>query len=555
MNEPTLHPPRLALPMIGLTLVLTGLGLVAGWMIGQGSGTADPGGHGHGHGHGHGADKGAAAGAPTFDETTRINLGIQTGEIQPSSYTVTTRIPGVITETPFSNRPVATPIGGRIEKILVLPGQRVTAGQPLLTIVRDRLPPPELTMTSAILQPASEEIHETVAALREARQEREIIDAELQRVREFAEGALPRKTVIDLEYNRMRVDSRFVRARDELAKHGFTEAQVERVSTGGEIPHLDARLWQRALDKNGLWPDTADRLYAALPEPVRARLWTVSSIGELAARGLDSEELIAWITEDATAGPRFTEIAALVQLGHSVTDVRQLHRLGALDPMVTIRAPEGTGGDTPDWDVHHIEALIGQHVDRGDVLLDLVNPRQLHLIVEPTGSEKNRVVRAASASAELRATPLFDAGPELTGLRVRSVSSADRSDTTAIVPVQNQVAASHTDDGRNFRVWALRPGLAYDLRLPTNAFEKVYVVPISAIAEQGPKKVVYVPDGDSYRSIPVVVAYSDADVAVIPIDAKTRLFPGDTVVLDGAFEIGLALNQGAAIDPHAGHSH
>ena len=551
MNDATLHPPRLALPMIGLTLALTGLGLLAGWWIGHGSGSSDSGGHGHGHDHG--AE--TAAAAPTFDATTRANLGIETGVIQPSPFTVTTRIPGVITETPFSNRPIAAPIGGRIESILVVPGQMVSAGQPLLTIVRDRLPPPELTMTSAILQPASEQIHETVSALREAKQERAIIDAELERVREFAEGALPKKTVIDLEYSRMRVESRFVRARDELAKHGFTDAQVEQVSAGGEIPHLDAHSWRRALDKNGLWPDTAARLYAALPETVRARLWTVSSIGELAARGLDSEELIAWITEDATAGPRFTEIAALVQLGHSVADVRQLHRLGALDPIVTLRAPEGGGDATPDWDVHHLDAMIGQHVDRGDVLLDLVDPRELYLVVEPTGSEKSRVVEAARAERELRATPLFDAGPDLHGLRVRSISSADRSDTTAIVPVENQVAATHTTNGRTFRVWSLRPGLAYDLRLPTQSFEKVYVLPISAIAEDGPKKVVYVPDGDSYQAVSVVVAHSDADVAVIPINAQTRLFPGDTVVLDGAFEIGLALNQGAAIDPHAGHNH
>ncbi len=543
MNEPTsssLPQIRLALPMIGVSVFLTCVGLAGGWYAARQSMTAPD-----------ESDSAAAAGM-SFDPTTLKNLGVRVESVNPTSHTVYERIPAQVVETPFTSQPVYAPIGGRVESVSVVLGQTVAPGQPVLVLIRDAIERPDLTMTSAVLQPASEELHNQVASLREAKQEINILETELDRLGEHAE-AVPRKVVIDLRYDLGRANNRFDRSRTELEKHGFTAEQVEQVAAGGSLPHLDARSWRQALEKNGLWPESASRLFAALPEGIRNRLWTVSSIGELAARGLDSDDLIEWLSVDSVAGGRFTDIAALVQRGHTVEDVRRLHALGALDPVVTLRAPARTEGA---WDVHSIEAKVGSRVEAGTALVTLLDSRTLYLVTEPSGAEKRRLLAAVQSKAPCRATPLISGtGPDLEGLEIRSVTGARRGDTVATLVLDNTVVATRSVGTAEFRTWALRPGLHYDLRIPAAVHENVYVVPSDAIAENGPERVVFVPDGDSFRSIPVEIDYSDHEVAVIAINKNTQLFPGDRVVVAGAFAIGIALGSGDAVDPHAGHNH
>jgi len=94
------------------------------------------------------------------------------------------------------------------------------------------------------------------------------------------------------------------------------------------------------------------------------------------------------------------------------------------------------------------------------------------------------------------------------------------------------------------------------LEVPVRSMENVYVVSTAAIADDGPDKVVFIEDGDSFKSVPVEVAYQNEEVAVLPINKDTRLFPGDALVLKGAYALSLALKSGGAKpDAHAGHNH
>lgn len=85
--------------------------------------------------------------------------------------------------------------------------------------------------------------------------------------------------------------------------------------------------------------------------------------------------------------------------------------------------------------------------------------------------------------------------------------------------------------------------------------DEVFVLPTGAVTDDGPDKVVFIQDGDSFRAAKVVVRYQDHQFAVL--DAKhSEIFPGDTVAMRGAFGLGLALKAGSgAADPHAGHQH
>jgi len=93
------------------------------------------------------------------------------------------------------------------------------------------------------------------------------------------------------------------------------------------------------------------------------------------------------------------------------------------------------------------------------------------------------------------------------------------------------------------------------LRIPTEKLENVFVFPSDAVTDDGPDKVVFIQDGDSYKSVKVVVLHHDQEVAVI--DGKhSEIFDGDMVVQRGAFSLSLALKAGASgVDPHAGHNH
>src|SRR5262249_33490140 len=120
-----------------------------------------------------------------------------------------------------------------------------------------------------------------------------------------------------------------------------------------------------------------------------------------------------------------------------------------------------------------------------------------------------------------------------------------------------EVWVVHSDaESRRFRTWRLRSGQKYMLRLPTDRFDDVFVLPAGAVADDGADKVVFVADEDSFEPAKVVVLYQDDEVAIVD-PARSAVATGAEVVQQNAFGLSLALkaSSGQAIDPHAGHHH
>ena len=499
-----------------------------------------------------------------LSEAALKNLGVMIGEINKTNFQNYRAVPAVVDETPFTELPLHAPMGGRILKIHVEKGMLVEAGRTLITLVRDPIPRPELKLVEDVLKPASEDFHRTLIELRKAREEVRIFKTELDRVQKFTNGkgeddfpVLPLKTAIDLRYNFNRAQKAYDLARVELSKHGYSKEQVEQLATHEQIPQWGTETWKRALKTNGLWNTAAEELYNTLPKPVRLQPWVVATVGELFASDLNRPELVAWLKATPKAGRNFLEIASLLQRGHSVEDIKVLYRMNAFEALIEIIAQNGKGA--ADFDVHEILVKPGASVEKGAPLLNLVDSRQLYLRTELVGGEKTEILAAVVSSLNCRATPLVaKAGPILDDLKIAYVTNQKGAQgTVAYVEIENQPLTVSTDKlGRKHRTWKLRPGLKYSLLVPTNRIENVYVLPSGAITEEGPEKVVYVQDGDSFKSVKVEIAYQDHEVAVIPINKRTKLFPGDRVVLRGAFALGLAMQAGTGeVDPHAGHSH
>lgn len=501
---------------------------------------------------------------PTLSPKTLKNLGVEIAEIKAGTFFRKHDVPAVIAETPASDQPVYAPIGGRVQEIMIGQGTVVEAGETLVTLIRDPIPRPTLGLTQEVLNPAKEEIHQTVIELRKAREEIRINETELARIQKYTNKGkdgdlpiLPTKTLIDLRYQLTRARKTHELSRMLLTNHGFNNAQIDLLMKGEAVPRLDHEIWRRALSKNGLWPGQAQSLHGTLDPKISAKPWVVATIAELTAADLNSDELIQWLKQDTSAQARFLEIASMLQQGHSVADLKRLHKMNAFDPIVKVSVPDNRS--VPDYDVHEIMVKRGAKVEAGAALLILSNPRKLYLKTESVGGEKTDVLRAVEKGLHCDATPLVKgSGPTLSDLHVCFVTNArNASGTVGFIEVRNAMLAEHKDeDGRRHRTWKLRPGLKYTLRIPSQKLKNVYVLPSDAVTEDGPNKVVFVQDGDSFRTVVVEIAYQDHEFAVIPINKRTTLFPGDPVVVRGAFPLGLALKGGThEVDPHAGHSH
>ncbi len=507
------------------------------------------------------ADTGAAHG-PHLPAATLENLGVRIDQVQPTTFFRTVSVAAVVVDTPTTEQPVYAPIGGRIESIDVEPGTVVAPGKAVITLVRDPLPRPQLTLTAEVLRPAQERLHQSVLELRKSGEEVRIASTELERVQKFTGRVggrdlpiIPRQRAIDLRYQLSRAEKAYEQARLELKKHGLTDAQIAEVEGGAPLPEFNEETWQRALARNGLWPAEAQQLSAALPKSLRALPWVTATVGELAASGLATPELAQWISAEEAA-PHFLDIGVLLQRGHTLEDLKRLHALNALEPVVRVVAPELEQDGS--WDVLDVLTKRGAKVEAGERLLTLSDPRRLFLRTEPVGGEVGSVLIAAKERHAIAATPLIrNSGPALEKLTVSYVQSSQENEgTIAFVEVENSILSQiDRGRGRSSRTWSLRDGMRYLLNVPTAKLDKVYVLPSSAVTEDGPNKVVFLQDGDSFRPVPIVIAYQDDEVVVVPTTKEVALFPGDLVVQSGAFELGLAMKAGGAVDAHAGHNH
>lgn len=526
-----------------------GLGIASGWYAAASGAT-----HEHDEHPAEGVDEHDHV---HFSEATLAGLGVEYGTLLLTATSRTRSVVGTIVETPATHQPVQAPIGGIVQDVAVQLGEMVEADSPVATLTREPIPLPQLTLTAEYVAPAHDEVHGSIRDLRAAHANARIAQQELERVTEFTDtgetAVLPIQRRIDLEYELERARMREELARHELERHGFSAAQLEAVTSGRHVQLFDAAHVRRALEHAGMWNDDATSLLDALPDEVAARPFAVGAVAELVAHGLVGDELLAWLTEAPDAGDDFLQFTSLLLAGTSLEDLRRLHRLGALASSVSVPAP----GRAPDWDVAAIPVRPGDRVVAGAPLVLLRDPRAIRLRVDPVGSEIIAVQHAVKARLPCRAEPLVPGtGPSLSGLRVEYVAASDASDRVhGWAQLDNEVLATVPADGDvAFRTWALHPGLRYRLLVPVEQVEDAFVLPRSAITNDGPDRVLFVPTGDGgFEPVPLAVLFEDEERVVLGADANPALRPGTRVVTRGAFELGLAMH--ADEDGGHGHSH
>lgn len=240
---------------------------------------------------------------------------------------------------------------------------------------------------------------------------------------------------------------------------------------------------------------------------------------------------------------------------------------------VTVFAPElpesNSADTTKTWyTVEEIQALRGSNIDRGDSLCTLSYHGEL--FIEGYAYESDLEKLSATDTQGVSFTAEFgesDATYFREGLSLHSISNhvdAESQTFPVYVAIRNEIQTERADDQmRTFISWQFKPGQRAHLRFPVETWTDQYVVPIEAIAEEGPQVFAFMKiphthevDGEimhEFKRVTVELAYKDGRYAIIKKGANVSKYA--TYALTGAHFLNLAYKQSASGGGGHGHSH
>ncbi|NUQ61925.1 MAG: efflux RND transporter periplasmic adaptor subunit [Pirellulales bacterium] len=293
-----------------------------------------------------------------------------------------------------------------------------------------------------------------------------------------------------------------------------------------------------------------------------ARLEQVTASGAIAGKSLLERQ---YEEKKAEAGIRAARQALLLH-GLSEEQIQEIADKRQLLRSVTIAAPpfseHSSGHDHDDfYQVSELAVNPGDHVATGAVLATLTDHCELYIEGKAFEQDAGVLNRAANQGDKL--TAIVEANgsgkEEVPGLHILYVEDQVDRQSRALkfyVGLPNTLVRNEqTADSRRFIAWRYRPGQRVELLVPVETWKDRIVLPREAVVQDGPDWFVFQKHGEHFDRTPVHVVYRDQRWAVLDNDGT--LFPGDTVVATGAFQMHLALKNkaGGGVDPHAGHNH
>jgi multidrug efflux pump subunit AcrA (membrane-fusion protein) len=316
-------------------------------------------------------------------------------------------------------------------------------------------------------------------------------------------------------------------------------------------------------------------------EVVQGQSDFLQTVVELEVIGREVARLEEIAAEGAIAGKTFLERKyeqekrraalqahreALILHGLSEEQVDAIARDRKLLAGLTVFAPSGqdgqsSGTEAPVWQVQELNVSPGQHVTAGETLALVTDYRSLFIEGKAFEQDAPEVIRAVEQGWPVAAV-IDTAGPEakqLGKLKISYTSGRVDPDSRAqhfYVALPNRLLRDVTEStGHRFIDWQFKPGQRIDLRVPVEQWTDRIVLPVGAVAREGPESYVFQVNGNSFLRRPVHEEYRDQFSVVIANDGS--IFPGDYVALSGARQLQIALKNksGGAVDPHAGHSH
>ena len=229
---------------------------------------------------------------------------------------------------------------------------------------------------------------------------------------------------------------------------------------------------------------------------------------------------------------------------------------------LVVRAPPREAGvaEDPILIVQRLAVERGQHVDAGATLATLVDHGML--LIEGEAFEQDLPRIAAVVSRGRKVTAILasaDGGEgEVPGLRITHIADVVDPESRTLhfyVALRNDVIRDAREGGSRFVDWRFKPGQRLQLRIPVEEFPDRIVLPAEAVAQDGVEHVVFRLHGGHLDRVAVHVEHRDPSRVVVANDGA--IAAGDRIAMSAAQQLLLALKNasGAAVDPHAGHTH
>jgi hypothetical protein len=222
--------------------------------------------------------------------------------------------------------------------------------------------------------------------------------------------------------------------------------------------------------------------------------------------------------------------------------------------LVTLQQASFQDGNADDegfaYEVHELNAELGQQVQAGQLLITLSNHSSLYLEGHAFKREAPFLERAAQNGWKISVEFAEDEPehwPELDqSFEIRYLSNAIDTESRTFdffIPLSNQ-SRSYRKGGETFVVWRFRPGQRVRLHVPVDELSDVLVLPSAAIVREGPEAYVFQQNGDLFNRIPVQVLHEDRLNIVIANDGSVT--PGLYLAQSAAASLNRVLKAQAA---------
>jgi multidrug efflux pump subunit AcrA (membrane-fusion protein) len=212
-----------------------------------------------------------------------------------------------------------------------------------------------------------------------------------------------------------------------------------------------------------------------------------------------------------------------------------------------------------EYEVQELKVNLGDHVQAGQALTYLSDHRYLYIEGRALKQEANLLARAAKEAWPVEAEFSEEDGDapaeRLTGLTIEFLGSTmDASGLTlpVYVPFANP-RREYQRQGKTYHTGQYRPGQKVLLKVAVSKMPDVLVLPIAAVAREGPEAYVFKVDGSSFLRKPVHVLVEDTDVVVIENDGT--ILPHHLIAYNAASALNRVLKASQGEGGGGGHHH
>ncbi len=407
------------------------------------------------------------------------NLGLTgdgLGQISLTTFSKSITVPALVVERPGRTRiEVATPMNGVITNIHASSGEAVEPNQLLF----------EIRLTHEDLVRSQTEFVTTLGEL-------DIENREIERLQEVAtSGGVARKTLLEREYARDKLQSLLIVQQEALRLHGLSDHQVQQI--------VETR---RLLRELKLYSPSADGTY---PEELK----------------LSSNYL--------PTGLRTGNNAHSISEPPLILRDVQVHRGQA----VTAGQPLGT---LVNYSELYIEGMAFEQ-DIAQLAAASDNGWKVTALFDEANGAANEVPNLEIAYLDT------------------DVDVDSRTMKLFVGLPNEVTHEKRPSEGVRFVSWRYRPGQRLQLRIPVEQWEQQIVLPIEAVAREGAEYFVFQQNGTHFDRLPVHVKYRDQFSAVIANDGQLFPGDVVAMRNAHQMQMALKNKAGGGVDPHAGHNH